>query len=124
MRKSLGVTLAGLAILACLAVAGCTKSHPAAQARASAAASAIQNNPATTAAEAKVQTCVGTELVRGYNAVITCIAPPGTGASVKACVGLKLQADGLTTKADRLKFYQDAANCAVSPSPSPSVSNG
>jgi hypothetical protein len=125
MTKPLGMTLAAAGVI-CLAVAGCN-SHPKAQAKASAAASALQANPAMQAAQAKAQACLAQQGPH-LHALITCIAPAGSKAAVENCLSLTFAHDGLlVTKADRVKWEQtDAPNCIVAAgsTPSPAASSG
>ena len=107
MNRSVGFTVAAAAGLI-LALAGCSSHGKVKAGLASASA-----NPAVVQAEAKVKNCVATELVKGKNAVISCIAPAGSKAAVTTCVQGVIASGSFVTKAGRLAAEQAAANCVV-----------
>lgn len=116
MKRTTTVLVAGLVVLSA-ATAGC---GPHSKVKADLASASA--NPAVVAEKAKIEGCVSAHLAAGHQAVINCIVPAGSGPADEQCVTAALNTDGVLTKAARDKFYQDAANCAVSPTPAASAS--
>lgn len=113
MNKGIGIAVA---VAGMVALAGCNGSH---SAKIKSDLSSASANPAVVAAKAKVEGCVSKEIASGTKAIINCIVPAGSGPAAEQCVTSALASDGLLTKAARVKFYQDAANCGVGSSPTP-----